>query len=120
MNLLDLLTHKELPYLKTANRKKINFYPKFVVRNSGGAIEHDFKVEIAIPSALHDAEVSPIHHLSGNYCVFSIPGKAPIFQQELYTIAEAKLSVKSNTLETFLDEWIHISIYYSVGKKSIS
>ncbi len=101
---VGLINTQGIAILENGKPKKINFYPKFVVRNSGGAIEHDFKVEIAIPSALHDAEVSPIHHLSGNYCVFSIPGKAPIFQQELYTIAEAKLSVKSNTLETFLDE----------------
>ncbi len=102
--------------------REINFYPKFIIRNAGTAVERNYKVEIYIPSVFHDAEFSPIqqhfNRLDGQYCVFSITSRNPIFQQEIYTIAEAKLCLTAQTLETFLNERIIIKVYYSTGMQS--
>jgi hypothetical protein len=108
--------------LENGHPHTINFYPKFIIRNAGYAIEKDYKVELWFPSSLHDTDFSPLQQyfqrLDGIYSVFSIPGKVTLFQQELYTIAEAKLSVTPKNLQDFLTMDFHVHIYFSSGKIS--
>jgi len=100
----------------------IQFYPKFLIRNAGTAPEKDYKVELWFPSSLTDANFSPLqqyfHRLDGVYSVFSIPGKTTLFQDEVYTIAEAKLAVHSENLEDFIEHDFQIQLFYSKGKKT--
>jgi len=100
----------------------IQFYPKFLIRNAGTAPEKDYKVEFWFPSSLTDANFSPLqqyfHRLDGVYSVFSIPGKTTLFQDEVYTIAEAKLAVHSENIEDFLEHDFLIHLFYSKGKKT--
>jgi len=100
----------------------IQFYPKFLIRNAGTAPEKDYKVEFWFPSSLTDANFSPLqqyfHRLDGVYSVFSIPGKTTLFQDEVYTIAEAKLAVHTENIEDFLEHDFLIHLFYSKGKKT--
>ncbi|NSW45072.1 MAG: ATP-binding protein [Bacteroidales bacterium] len=100
----------------------IQFYPKFLIRNAGTAPEKDYKVEFWFPSSLTDANFSPLqqyfHRLDGVYSVFSIPGKTTLFQDEVYTIAEAKLTVHIENIEDFLEHDFLIHLFYSKGKKT--
>ncbi|MGQ9846743.1 MAG: AlbA family DNA-binding domain-containing protein [Bacteroidales bacterium] len=100
----------------------IQFYPKFLIRNAGTAPEKDYKVELWLPSSLTDANFSPLqqyfHRLDGIYSVFSIPGKTTLFQDEVYTIAEAKLVLHHENIDDFLDNDFLIYLFYSKGKKT--
>lgn len=100
----------------------IQFYPKFLIRNAGTSPEKDYKVELWFPSSLTDANFSPLqqyfHRLDGVYSVFSIPGKTTLFQDEVYTIAEAKLVLHHENIDDFLNYDFLIYLFYSKGKKT--
>jgi len=102
----------------------IQFYPKFLIRNAGTAPEKEYKVEFWFPSSLTDVAFSPLQQyfqrLEGPYSVFSIPGRTSLFQEEVYTIAEAKLTVHSENIQDFLDLDFQVHVYYSKGKVSHS
>jgi hypothetical protein len=98
---------------------EINFYPKFLIRNISSAIEHTYKFELYIPSALHDPSFSPLQYNfskhDGIYSVFGISNKSPLFQEELATIIEAKLTVNRDNFHVYENENIIIKLYYSSG-----
>lgn len=111
-----------VPTMHNGLFKEVNFYPKFMIRNISSAIEHHYKFELYIPSALHDASFSALqnHYLKneGVHSVFSIPNRSPLFQNELATIIEAKLSVNRDNFNVYDSESIIIKLYYSNGIKS--
>lgn len=100
----------------------IQFYPKFLIRNAGTSPEKDYKVELWFPSSLIDSNFSPLqqyfHRLDGIYSVFSILGKTTLFQEEIYTIAEAKLVLHNENIDDFLENDFLIFLFYSKGKKT--
>lgn len=111
-----------VPTLSDGKADRMNFFPKFLIKNSGGAIERFYKLEIAIPSALHDISFSVLHDYFSRYdedmIIFSIKGKSPLFQNEIFTIAEAKLTVDSSNYHVFENSSIEIKLFYSQGSKS--
>ncbi len=117
---VGVINTEGIALLANGHPHTINFYPKFIIRNAGNAIEKDYKVEFWFPSSLHDTEFSPLQsyfqRLEGKYSVFSVPGKVSLFQQEIYTIAETKLSVTLENLHDFLTSPFQIQIFYSAGK----
>ncbi|MCX7863395.1 MAG: ATP-binding protein [Bacteroidales bacterium] len=119
LEFVGIMNIQGISMLENGLPKEINFYPKFIIRNAGNAIEKNYKVEIWIPSYLHDPEFSPLqmyfHRLDNIYSVFSIPSKAPIFQNETYTIAEAKLSLKPDYVDRFVHDSLIVRIFYSKG-----
>jgi len=50
--------------------------------------------------------------------VFSITAKSPIFQNEIFTIAEAKLTLNEENYNIFENSNIEIKLFYSQGTKS--
>lgn len=102
----------------------IQFYPKFLIRNAGNIPEKEFKVEFWFPSSLVDTTFSPIQdyfqRIEGPYSVYSISSRTIIFQDEIYTIAEAKLMVTKENINDFLTLDFQVHIYYSYGKRSHS
>ena len=54
----------------------------------------------------------------GNYGIFSIPNKTPLFQEELATILEAKLQLTRDNFEIFEKESIKLKLFYSNGIKT--
>lgn len=97
----------------------IQFYPKFLIRNAGTSPEKEYKVELWFPSSLIDTSFTPIQdyfqRLDGPYSIYSIPSRATLFQEEIYTIAEAKLFVNTNNIHDFLTMDYQVRIYYSKG-----
>jgi len=102
----------------------IQFYPKFFIRNAGNMPEKEYKVEFWFPSSIVDTTFSPIQdyfqRLEGPYSVYSIPSRTTLFQDETFTIAEAKLMVTNDNMNDFLNLDFQIHIYYSHGKLSHS
>ena len=111
-----------VPTMHNGLFKEVNFYPKFMIRNISSAIEHHYKFELYIPSALHDSSFSSLQNYylknEGVHSVFSIPNRTPLFQNELATIIEAKLSVNRDNFTVYDRESIIIKLYYSNGIKS--
>lgn len=52
--------------------------------------------------------------------VFGNKGMHPIFQEEISTMIEAKISVNLDNLDTFLKEYLNITLYFSNGIKKHS
>ncbi len=119
VELVGIINTQGVALLENGIPKEINFYPKFIIKNSGTTIEKNYKIEIHIPSTLHDVEFSPLQmffsRIDGIYSVFSISSKCPLFQDEIYTIAEAKLSIKATNIEDFLNQYIQVIVFYSEG-----
>lgn len=99
----------------------ITFFPKFLIKNSGEQIEKVFKIEITMPVSLHDVNYKAMHnyfsHYDDNRIVFSISNKSPLFQNEVYTIAEAKIIVNANNYNDFENGFLEIKLFYTEGVK---
>ena len=100
----------------------ITFFPKFLIKNSGEQVEDVYKIEISIPSSLHDVNYIAMQNYFTRYddemIVFSIKNNNPIFQNEIYTIAEAKIIVNSKNYVDFENGVIEIKLFYSKGVKT--
>lgn len=108
-----------VPIMKDGIIEKLSFYPKLIVQNRGGQVEKDYKVELTIPAELHDTNFHPlqtnlVRHEGGNM-VFSIPGRNPLFQDEISAPFEIKLVVTADSFEVFEQSDLQIRIYYSKG-----
>lgn len=113
-----------IPTLSGGKFSSVNFYPKFLIRNAGNIVEKEYKVEIAFPSALFEETNQPLKSAfvrhEGIYSVFGQRGNYPIFQQEISTIIEAKITVTAENIDTFLKEYLNIYLYFSNGLKKHS
>lgn len=110
-----------IPILRNGKFTEMNFYPKFMVRNAGNLVERDYKIEIAFPTALFEESNQPLRSAfirhEGIKSVFGQRGNYPIFQQEILTLIEAKLTVTAENIDVFLSEELTIYLYYSNGLK---
>jgi hypothetical protein len=119
LEFVGLYSTNGLPVLKDGIIEFISFYPKIIVQNRGGAVEKDYKLELVIPAELHDSKFLPlqtylVRHEGGNM-VFSIPGRDPLFQDEISAPFEIKLLVTPDNYTVFEQAQIQIRIYYSKG-----
>jgi hypothetical protein len=100
----------------------ITFYPKFLIRNIGEKIERVFKIELSMPTSLHDSNYFALQNYFTRFdedmIVFTINSRNPIFQNEIYTIAEAKLTVNIDNFYDFETGFINIKLFYSKGVRS--
>jgi len=121
LEFFGLINTGGVPTLHNGQYKEMNFFPKFLIRNISSAIEHTYKFELYIPSALHDPSFSQLqNNFSKNediYSVFAIANRSPLFQEELTTVIEAKLKVNAENFHIYNSENIIIKLYYSNGVK---
>ncbi len=121
MEFLGILNTNGVSTLDNGKLLSVTFYPKFLVRNSGTGVEKHMKFELWIPSVFHDANFTALqnyfHRLEGHYSVFSFPNRTAIFQEEICTIAEAKLVVDAGSFAEFSESKILLRLYYSGGMK---
>lgn len=124
MEFVGVINTQGVPTLENGKILNINFYPKFLVRNAGSAIEKHFKFELWIPSEFHDSLFLSMQNyfnrLEGVYSVFSVPNRQPVFQNEICNILEAKLFVNSENLDVFNKSEMFIKLFYSHGIKEFS
>ncbi|MFO7868175.1 MAG: ATP-binding protein [Bacteroidales bacterium] len=108
-----------IPHMENGKFARINFYPKFLVKNVSSAVEKFYKVEIAIPSHIHnpnfDALQDYFSRFEDGYTVFSIPQKNPLFQHEIATVAEAHFVVDARSYEAFAYGELLVTVFYSNG-----
>jgi len=124
LEFLGIYNTNGLPVLSGGKFSAMSFYPKLLIRNSGNIVEKDYKVEISFPANLYEESFKPLSSLfirhEGSYVVFGNKGMYPIFQEEISTMIEAKISVNLDNLDTFLKEYLNITLYFSNGIKKHS
>lgn len=121
LEFLGLYNTNGLPNLLNGKFTSINFYPKFLIRNSGNKVEKDYKIELSFPSSLYEESFQPLKYMfirhDGSYVVFGQKGVNSLFQDETSTIIEAKITVNISNIQSFLDEYIKINLYFTSGVK---
>lgn len=124
LEFLGIYNTNGLPILQSGKFSAISFYPKLLIRNSGNIVEKNYKIEISFPASLYEDSFQPLKSLfirhDGSYVVFGNKGLHPIFQEEISTMIEAKISVNLENLDSFLNEYLNISLYFSNGIKKHS
>ena len=100
---------------------RVEYSLGFQVRNIGSVIEHNYCLEIHIPSLLyhqfqHD---NPLReHLirtDDENSVFSVNGLSPIFQYQLTTIVEGGIGIDRETIDIIKSKPIKVILFYSNG-----
>jgi len=124
LEFVGILNTNGIPTFDNGNLISVIFYPKFLIRNSGLAIENNFKFEIWIPSEIHDLTFTALQNYFNRteekYSVFTVTNRQPLFQNEMFNIAESKLVVNHNNIKSFEELNVKIKIYYSFGLKEFS
>ncbi|MGB3585199.1 MAG: hypothetical protein WBA23_01605 [Tunicatimonas sp.] len=117
----------EIPsYKKTSKNsagggiQKIEYLLRFQAKSIGDQVEEQFKLEASIPKALYENYHASKNVIAGyivreedQVVVFSVPNKAPIFQNEVTTVAEANIVVKN--LQASSNLKVKVRLYYSNG-----
>lgn len=122
LELAAVINTNGIPEYSDGQLTEIRFYPKFLIRNNGNAPSEAYKFELHIPSGLHDTSFGALQNyfnrLEGIASVFSFPSRTTIFQGEMYSVAEAKISVTEETLNHFLRHELRIVLYTQQGLKT--
>ena len=124
MEFVGIINTNGVPTLENGQFVNVTFYPKYLVRNAGSAVEKIFKFELWLLSELHDANFLSLQNyfnrLEGSYSVFSVQNRQPVFQGEICNILEAKLFVNHENISRFLEGEMIIKLYYSRGIKEFN
>lgn len=122
IDLFGIINTGGIPTLQQGLFEVVNFYPRFLVKNISSVIEKDYKIEIYIPSALHNPNFDILQkhfsRMEEHYSIFAITNDSPLYQDELATIVEANLFVNTYNYKYFDDMYIYIKLFYSNGVKS--
>jgi len=122
IDIYAILNTNGIPTLESGKYQKVNFYPRFLVKNISSVIEHHFKMELYIPSGIYNPNFSVLQQhfarLEDHYSVFSITNSSPLFQHELATIMDANLIIDCDNFKNFAESDIIIKLFYSNGIKT--
>lgn len=92
------------------------------ITNDSNAVEKNYKIQLAIPSQVVHADGN-IHqhfdHSEDGMNYYSIPGTAPIFQDEVLTMFTASIRFTRDSVERVEDEF-HINLLYSNGSENVT
>lgn len=124
LEFLGIYNTNGLPVLSAGKYSAMSFYPKILIRNAGNIVEKDYKTEISFPAGLYEESFQPLQALfirhEGSHVVFGNKGNHPLFQQEIATMIEAKITVNAENLEVFMKEYLNVTLYFSNGIKKHS
>jgi hypothetical protein len=117
-----ILNTNGVPSMEHGKFARVSFYPRFLVKNIGAAVERLYKVELFIPSGIYNANFTALQkyfcRLEDQYSVFSYSNESPLFQHELATVFEANLVVDKQSFGIFSKNDIIIKLYNSHGIKT--
>lgn len=119
LELYSVVNINGIPIMSGGKFQYVNFYPRFLVKNTSTSIEQFFKIEISVPSQINNPNFDSLqNHFSrfedGN-SIFSISHKTPFFQNEIATVAEANFVVDAQNYHIFQDGEITIKLFFSSG-----
>jgi hypothetical protein len=121
---LGIYNTNGLPVLSAGKYSSMSFYPKLLIRNAGNIVEKDYKVEVSFPAKLYEESFQPLQSLfirhDGANVVFGSKGNHPLFQQEIATMIEAKITITQDNVDVFMSEYLYVTLYFSNGIKKHS
>lgn len=119
LELYSVVNTNGIPIMSGGKFQHINFYPRFLIKNTGNTVERFFKVEISVPSQINNPNFDSLqNHFSrfeDGHSVFSISHKIPFFQNEIATVAEANFVVDTQNYDVFEHGEITIKLFFSTG-----
>jgi len=122
LEFFGILNTNGVPILSGGRLVTMNFYPKFMIRNISNIVEHSYKFEISIPTAVYDETFKPLQQYfvkhEGVNSVFAIPNTSPLFQEEITTVIDANLYINRQNYKYFENGDIIVKLYYSNGLKT--
>lgn len=122
LELYSIVNTNGIPILSGGKFQYVNFYPRFLVKNTSTSIEQFFKIEISVPSQINNPNFDSLqNHFSrfeDGHSIFSISHKTPFFQNEIATVAEANFMVDANNYAIFQDGEITIKLFFSSGTET--
>lgn len=122
IDLFGILNTSGIPTLMQGKFELVNFYPRFLVKNTSSVIEKDYKIEIFIPSALHNPNFDILQkhfsRMEDDYSVFAVTNESPLYQNELATVVEGNLFVNAENYKYFEGMDIIVKLYFSNGVKT--
>lgn len=122
IELFSITNINGIPILSAGKFKKVNFYPRFLVRNSGNAVEKFYKVELSIPTALNNPNFNQMadnfSRFEDNNSIYSFVGKNPLFQNEIATVIEPNFVLEAQSYSVFEQGEIEIKLFFSSGVQS--
>lgn len=108
-----------IPILSGGKFQTVNFYPRFMVKNTGGCVEQFYKVEISIPTALNNPNFNTMadnfSRFDDGFTVYSFQGKTALFQGEIATVVEPNIVVTQETFPIFDQGEIILKFFFSSG-----
>lgn len=111
-----------IPLMSGGKIQKLNFYPRFLVKNIGSCVEQYYKVELSIPSAINNASFNTIQDYFSRFedgcTVYAVTGKTPLFQNEIATVIEPNLVVDASNFQQFSQGEITLKFYFSTGVRT--
>ena len=122
IDIYAILNTNGIPTLDAGNFEKVNFYPRFLIKNVSSVIEHHYKMELYIPSGLYNPNFSVLQQhfvrLEDHFSVFSIANNSPLFQHELATVMDANIIIDADNFSLFSQSDIIIKLFYTNGIKT--
>ncbi len=119
VELFSVINTGGIPILSGGKFQKVNFYPRFLVKNTGGCVERFYKVELSVPSALNNPNFNTIQDNFSRFedgnSIYSFQGKTTLFQNEIASVVEPNFCVDANTYATFEQGEIVLRFFYSSG-----
>ena len=119
IEIYSIVNTSGIPHLDGGKFEKVNFYPRFLIKNISSAIEKFYKVEVSIPSSIHNPNFDSLqdhfNRFEDGNTIFSIPQSNPLFQNEIATVAEGHFIVDANSYNDFENGELIIKIFYSSG-----
>lgn len=108
-----------IPILSGGKFQTVNFYPRFMVKNTGGCVEQFYKVEISIPTALNNPNFNTMadnfSRFDDGNTIYSFQGKTALFQGEIATVVEPNIVVTQETFPIFEQGEIILRFFFSSG-----
>jgi|SRR5690554_1367444 len=119
IEIYSILNTNGIPHMENGKFSKMNFYPRFLLKNSGSAVEKFFKVEISVPSHIHNPNFDTLQDYFNRFedgcTIFSIPQTNALYQNEIATVAEGHFIVDEESYSAFENGELIVKVFYSSG-----
>ena len=113
-----------IPIMAGGKFQKINFYPRFLIKNIGNGVERFYKIELSVPSAINNPNFNTMSENFSRFedgnTIYSFTGKNLLFQGEIASVVEPNFVVDELSYKAFDDGEITIRIFFSSGVQTKS
>lgn len=118
----DILFVQGTSALGAERLRYVEYLVRFQIHNIGNTIEDKFKLEVYIPKDIvqNDASNEMKKHKirdEGIISVYSVPSVSPIYQNEITTVVNGKITINKISLQLLEHPGIRLKAYYSSGMK---